>query len=164
VKYAGFSLIECMIYCMVLAILFMTWFHGMVVAHTAFVKKATKTIQLSNVYAAHDMLIRDIRHAPSKSTQWKLCTNTQLIWHQQENDIGWMIHNNTLFRIEGTYDAERQKWCKKKQSVALFDVARISFTKHSMLEYIKSIKCKLVLLNNETIDMQVALRNGVVNG
>ncbi len=163
-KCAGFSLIEAMIYCTVLAILVMTWFHGMITSHVAFARESERITQLSNLYAAQDILRHDIRQASAHVDAWKKQSDSEIIWHVHKADVGWVLQDGVLLRIEGNYDSKQKKWHDKKQSIALFDVSQVSFVKHGDKNYIKSITCQLTLHNKEKIDIHMALCNGTANG
>ncbi len=80
-----------------------------------------------NAYMAHDIFMRDARMSPTRESAWKKITLTELIWHTKDHDIGWIFEHNTLIRIEGQYNRQRQTWRKKTRSIVAQHIASVTF-------------------------------------
>ncbi len=110
------------------------------------------------LYSAFDALAREIKSAPSLKKKWKLISQTCLIWpvNEKKKDRCWSMRNNTLFRAEGIYNAERETW-EKKQSSSVAPITKLCFTPNGT----DRITHIAVMLSDgiTTIEEKIALQN-----
>ncbi|MCX5922020.1 MAG: hypothetical protein NTX86_01700 [Candidatus Dependentiae bacterium] len=123
----GFSLVECVIYCGLFSMMMMVLFNWMIPMHMRLKASSSRIAKLIELYAACDVLTRDIRMASANTDQWKKVTEQELIWHSRGVDIGWSFEKNSLFRSEGTYNASSQSWVKKTKNLIADNVDTVKF-------------------------------------
>lgn len=114
---AGVSIIECLLYIALAAMLIMMTVSWLAHAHARLVANAAQNACIIALCAAQDLLTRDLRFAPSAVNAWKESGPSAYIWHTASSDIGWELRDKQLCRIEGSYDAATQKWGKHHTSV-----------------------------------------------
>ncbi len=119
----GFSLLEFLVYFMLLSFLATTIFSWLAHSHHTLKNRSRQATELLQLYAAHDVLVRDLRAAPALREHWKKIHTKELIWHVGNHDVGWRVEDKKLLRLEGRYDAEKQQWMKKTKSVVADKVA-----------------------------------------
>lgn len=126
-KYNGFTLLEILIY--ILFFSFITLAASMWIARLwqFSMLRSKKQESLITLYCAHDVLIRDLRAAPSDPTQWKATQENCIIWHTKNGDIGWLQDNDQLIRIEGRYNNTKKKWTKKTKSIIAKKINNVQF-------------------------------------
>lgn len=124
----GMTLIECMIYCTLLA-----WM-GMLVAQLGHrYVRLTQSLGnqsklMADVCVAGDLLARDVASAMPQGDSWRLATGSNLIFSVNNRQIGWTVTNNQLVRFVGIYDAASDKWHSYSRSLTLDCVEDVSFT------------------------------------
>lgn len=110
------------------------------------------------LYSAFDALSREIKSAPSLQKEWKSISQSCLIWpvSAKKKDRCWSMRNNTLFRTEGIYNAERETW-SKKQSSSIAPITKLCFT----LNGTDRITHITIMLSDDitTIEEKIALQN-----
>ena len=104
----GFSLLECMIYCFILALISVCWFSAVsqIIGATRSSMTTVYTVQL--LTSASDFLARDLREAPVSLREWHLSTQTHLSWPTAEGLVHWGYENGTLKRSMYLYHTK--KW------------------------------------------------------
>ena len=115
---SGFSLIECMGYCVVIGCVLVTLFSGLIPLMGTTIKIHKSMQQLSCVYTAIDFCVRDLtEHKPidrfhgdgPRSLLWQYTFSGQY--------IEWVLSDDVLMRIEGKYDHIRNRWNEHSKSV-----------------------------------------------
>ena len=77
----GATILEVLIYFSLFTMLVVVLFPWMFQAQARFMQ-CSKNLQTTiDQHCAYDVLLHDIRQAPSDKQQWKLITDTSLIWH-----------------------------------------------------------------------------------
>ena len=123
----GFSLIECMIYCFLFSLLVMMIFSLAINTQIKTTKQSNIAASLIGVHAAQDLFARDIRQAYELSSSWKKINKEELVWHSNGIDIGWEFVQGKLFRIEGAYNMQAQKWTQKIKSLIADKLKQVTF-------------------------------------
>jgi hypothetical protein len=149
-KKVGFSLIECMIYCMVMAITMAFWFHGIAIFNRL-CKHQTKEINLlSSVYSTFDVFVRDLRIAPYDSNLWPLRTHSSFIFkYNASTYIGWEYKDAAMVRYQGSYDCRTHTWLKKTKSLVLTTVQDCSFISSDLDTHIKTMTIAIKLQDKQ---------------
>jgi hypothetical protein len=129
-KQSGFSLIECMIYSTVLAIFITIFFNGITHWIAQLTKQGISTHILYELYAAHDLLIRDLRQAPTDRFEWKKITEEQVVWRGRDIDIGWYVHQGNLYRSSGSFNQSTDQWITHTKSLVARSVSDCKFSAH----------------------------------
>lgn len=127
-KKRGFSVVYFIIYLLCTTILITVAIHWHISVQHIYKKQVNALHLLIDTYLAHDLLIRDLRAAPSDTTAWMQNTETQLIWKVPFEDkaIGWNYQNNELIRTEGTYYPRTEIWHDATTTVILSDIELFS--------------------------------------
>lgn len=135
----GFSLIECMLYCAIVAVIMLLWFNGVASFIRTCTTQANQINSLSAVYSALDVLVRDIRKAPNLASAWPLITDSIFVFEEfhdspesptqtNSSSIGWEYKDKQLLRYQGNYKSNKQEWTKRAKSLVLSDVETCSFS------------------------------------
>lgn len=142
----GFSLIGCMIYCLILATIMMLWFNGVVSYTRLCTTQAHQINTLSTAYSALDVFARDIRNAPHEFAMWPLITDTTFIFKLDESIyIGWEYAQGQLIRYQGNYSSDHMQWLKRTKSLILDSVQNCSFSFNYLNQDIVSIGTNFIL-------------------
>lgn len=116
---AGFSLIELMIYLVLLCMLslfvsrfcvqwYHTFFNGLLLARHC--QQETTALALMQ---------RDIETAPAQATQWYVIEPNVLIVNRDDYTLSWLLQDGILYRAVGNYNVITHTWkTRKKQQVA----------------------------------------------
>lgn len=126
----GYSLIEFMVYLVLLAFFvmltffFVTSFYSHTTSHTKVLK------HIVDITNAKDILLNDIKGALSNSQWWE--DDELLIWRlsASKEDVQWRIVKNKLVRTTGRYNYKTKKWKERVNSTVLYDVDRFSLVAH----------------------------------
>lgn len=143
-KKDGFSLLECMVYCMLIAIVMMVWFTGVASFTRTCTAQADQTNLLSTVYSALDVLVRDVRKAPRNLYAWSLMSNVAFIFKVDDLFIGWEYKDGHLLRYQGNYDHITKQWSKKTKSLVLDNVQQCAFTFNYVNQNMISLEIVLI--------------------
>lgn len=144
-KRAGFSLIECMVYCLLIATIMMLWFNGVASFTRICTAQAYQTNSLSAVYSALDVFARDIRRAPHATYLWPVITDTAFVFTLPDlSNIGWEYRDDQLIRYHGNYNNAKKQWIKKTKSLILDNVQTCSFIFNRLDQEGMSVQIALV--------------------
>lgn len=119
-----------------------------------YTKKQTSYVDLA---AAHDCFIRDVKKAKAEKIFWKKISPDALIFNTGTHDIGWLIKEGNLIRLEGSFNQKKAIWDKKTMSLIVrnIDVAQFEVESDSEVKYISFLfaqageetKSEVVLIN-----------------
>jgi len=139
----GFSLIECMAYCLLFALLMIMLFKFAVAMQVRVAHQSKAGSSLTNISAAHDVFAHDMRQASSHKTFWKKTTLNELIWLEGDKDIGWHFSDNKLFRIEGSYSSSLELWTQKTKSLVADNISSAQFLVLTDTDkrYVTAVQC-----------------------
>jgi type II secretory pathway component PulJ len=121
----GFSLLSFLLYLMLFSIIALFTTH---IITTLLLPSLSATHRCKSLIALHiasDLFVRDIRMMRNKPYAWKKITTHELIWHNNDHDIGWCYTKNRLERREGTYN---KSWKNTKISVVAIGIEQAIFT------------------------------------
>lgn len=151
---AGFSLIECLVYCFLFCMLTVLVFGWVGALQVSLAKKDKESMSDLDIYSSLDLFIRDAMNCPRNAVNWKKITPTQIIWHRASEDIGWNWHDGALYRITGEYNGTT--WINKFQSLVSNTTERIHFSVIQNKNEITS-----VTWNSNIISRRIVLRNRI---
>lgn len=124
---SGFMLIEFLVYLLLFSIITLAA-TGMVarlwIPTMHYTKKQTCRIDLITAY---DCLSYDIKKAKSERKFWKMINPNCLIFPVSEQDVGWLVQNGNLVRIEGTFNMKEGMWSNPVKSLIVKDIQSIAF-------------------------------------
>jgi len=140
----GFSLIECMVYCVIVATIMMLWFNGVASFTRVCTTQAGQINLTSTAYSALDVFVRDIRKAPHNFNEWPLMTDTACVFKLDEYSIGWEYKDGQLFRYQGNYNGSDKQWVKKTKSLVLDALQGCSFAYNRSNQTMVSIEITLM--------------------
>lgn len=123
----GSLLIELGIYLALVAVLGVTAFAWFARSQRQLLRSGQSANGLMQLYSTTDLLIRDLRGSPRNRAAWLRVDNDSIIWRTKKGDFGWYAQGKSLYRIEGSYNQLASKWAKKKGSVAIQNLERITF-------------------------------------
>jgi prepilin-type N-terminal cleavage/methylation domain-containing protein len=125
----GFTLIECLIYLVLIAFIATISISAIKQLWDVCIRSEKKRTLLINMMAAHDVLLHDLQQAPQTKKKWKICDASCLIWrNQNEEDRGWVHEEGSLFRITGIYDSKKKSWQKKSKNLVAPGIQKVQFT------------------------------------
>jgi len=129
--HAGFSLLETMLYCMCLAILAIIWFQFLINTQGKMSKYSNQCNQLTELYGAYDVCLRDLRQAVVCKA-WHTIAHNMLVWQQSDTIwVGLLFEDNKLVRYEGTYNPQKSRWGAHKKSLVADALNNVSFVRKS---------------------------------
>lgn len=149
-KRVGFSLVECMVYVCIMMLLsfFATEFFARnYLQLNSYIKKNNS---LMSLYAAQDALSNDLALADDDEMYWIQKTN-ELICKTIQSDVGWHVHNKTLYRVSGEYDFNRQQWNKKNKALIAPHVTAFSYWLERKNKRVVSVQSNLAVEDMEPI-------------
>jgi hypothetical protein len=124
---------------------------------------ATSQVQLqAALYAAHDVLVRDVLQAPADLTLWYSCSTNNYCWHAQGVDVGWYVIEGALMRLEGAYNRVTHEWIARQRSLMAQGVTTLEL--NEVKGAARALECVLqgrVGKHSERIARTVYVRNGV---
>jgi hypothetical protein len=117
----------------------MTWFHVLITMQYQIGQQSVICTRLTELYAAHDVCVRDLRSAPKQKDQWYMYNDTCLVWHTGTTFIGWDIKPDRILRYEGTYNSKDNTWHTYKKSIVTEHIDKSHFSISSNEEVIHAI-------------------------
>ncbi len=123
----GFTLLELLLYILFFAFIALVTASFIVRLWQSSAHRNKKQEMLITLYTAHDMLLRDIHHAPADRKQWKEIQKECIIWHEKQGDVGWKREGEQLVRIEGRYHKKKNLWSKQTKNLIVKHVDEVKF-------------------------------------
>jgi type II secretory pathway pseudopilin PulG len=158
----GFSLIESLIYCCIMAIL------GVLVAQF-FVKQSRFYMymrmsqqRIMMLYAAQDLLVQDLQRADSSAEQWDTRYEHLLICGMGIDSYGWILKNTKLYRITGQYNFNTHSWHNKSTTLVADHITHFGYALvRSPDDTIMAVQTKLAIADQpDIVESSIALFNG----
>jgi len=156
---SGSTLIEMMIYLTLFSLLIALIVPYVIHSHIQLIKWDNKLQKMVDHFCMSDVLMHDLRSAPSEKKQWKYISDTMLIWHMQDEDIGWLVKDSKLIRVQGKYSQALDRWTKRQSNVVLHNVHKLLFTLHKSSTYIQNVSYRIVLSDQKTLKRTIYLNN-----
>ncbi len=124
-KNAGFSLIECLIYCAIACFLSMMAFTFFNRTFTSAMTFSRNQQEIVSAWSAQHLLRKDLQAALGSSLVWN--ESAGLVCKISQECVGWQMRNGMLYRIKGDYNFSTREWVKRSsaliaQKVTQFDV------------------------------------------
>lgn len=141
----GTTLMELIVYISLVALvgtIGFTWFYQ---TQRQFLATSDSNKGLMQLYSALDLLVRDLRTAPMQQHAWIKQEAETLLWSTVHGHVAWFKQGSSLYRIEGNYDLHKDRWLKKKKSVALQNLDSIAFHVNKSLDGVTSVDVALTL-------------------
>ena len=165
----GFLLLSFLLYLLLFTLLTGLCFNWALTSFTTYTLRARRSMAVTNAYIAHDLFIRDIYMAPLNIKEWKKISSSEIIWHYNNQDIGWCHKNKKLIRSEGYYNKQTDRWHKKINSIAAQHINSLIFTVKKQLIsdrlIIKNITVECVIGDQEhthTLTHFIVLKNRII--
>ncbi len=136
-KKKGFSLLSFLLYLMLFSLMTLFLCHiivSLVIPSLSSIRRCQSVIAL---HITSDLFVRDVKAID----HWKVMQPHELIWHADDQDIGWYCTDNCLKRNTGTYD---QEWKHKTTSIVAAGVKKVIFTAEKVQDQIIGIEMKLM--------------------
>ncbi len=105
-----------------------------------------------------DLLLNDLEQAPAEPAQWKYTNHAGAIWHLAEKDIGWLLRNHNLYRLEGNFSGK--SWLSKTTSLVATNIDEFRVLPYVHDGFIKTIDCSFKA-SNKSWQGTIELINGV---
>ena len=126
-KKKGFLLLSFLLYLLLYILLTTLCFDWVLASFTTYTLRARRNAVVINAYTAHGLFIRDIHMAPLDVKEWKKISSSEVIWHYNNQDIGWCHKDKKLIRSEGHYNKQSDTWHKKINSIAAQHINTLTF-------------------------------------
>ena len=165
----GFLLLSFLLYLLLFTLLTLLCFDWALTSFTTYTLRTRRSMAVTNAYIAHDLFIRDIHMAPLDIKEWKKISSSEIIWHYNNQDIGWCHKNKKLIRSEGYYNKQADRWHKKINSIAAQHINTLTFTVNKQLVsdqfIIKNITVECTITGQgpiHTLTNIIALKNRII--
>ncbi len=168
-KKKGFLLLSFLLYLLLFTLLTLLCFNWALTSFTTYTLRTRRSMAVTNAYIAHDLFIRDIHMAPLDIKEWKKISSSEIIWHYNNQDIGWCHKNKKLIRSEGYYNKQANRWHKKINSIAAQYINTLTFVVNKQLVsdqlIIKDITVECTITGQgpiHTLTNIIALKNRII--
>ena len=141
--HAGISLVECIIYCVLWAVLSVLVFSFFSMHSQKFLNVTHQGQAYMLLYSTSSLLERTISMANPALAYWD--TTQGLIFRTSKGDIGWNIKDQKLYQTVGTYDFIRHHWTKKSATLIAMHVTKFNYQPIIHHDYIKSVSASIAL-------------------
>jgi len=132
-KKRGFLLLSFLLYLLLFTLLTTLCFDWALTSFTTYTLRARRNMIVVDAYIAHDLFARDVHMAPLDIKEWKKISSSEIIWHYNNQDIGWCYKDKKLIRSEGHYNKQSNTWHKKINSIAAQHINTLTFTVNKQL-------------------------------
>lgn len=157
---AGFLLLEFLVYMALTASILLCsayWVTGIYARTLTVLRQGSKH---TAVYAATDLLIRDLRQAPADSRYWKKVSENQYVWTQDAVDVGWSINKGTLIRTQGAYNAAADTWHDAHKSIIASNIESLHIAVSANTRLCACAQVTLTPKTDTPVVLSVALHEG----
>lgn len=163
VKQGGFTLIEFLIYLMLL--MWLGFLASEFVLHTLTnVSQSNKALQAqANILLGFDCLIHEIRSVAPDTIQ--NMAGNYLAWHAPQGDVCWCVEKGCLVRIVGAFDTTTGQWGKKNKAILAPQVTSLQVEPIVGARRVKGVRCALCYTVHERpyeIKQTIMFRNKVL--
>lgn len=122
---AGFSLIECLLYCSITALLGILVFSFFMRQHTAFSSFIEGNEHITQGYMCVSLMAADIKAADSIQSAWIESAN-ELTWRTTQGWISWRWKEDKVYRSKGNYNTASSSWDTKSTALVARNMKIIS--------------------------------------
>jgi len=168
-KKRGFLLLSFLLYLLLFTLLATLCFDWVLTSFTTYTLRARRNAVIINAHTALDLFIRDVHMAPLDVKEWKKISSSEIIWHHNNQDIGWCHKNKKLIRSEGHYSKQSDTWHKKINSIAVQHINTLIFIVKEQLTsnrlIIKNITVECTIADQgstHTLTNVIALKNRII--
>jgi len=123
----GFTLIECMVYIVVLSIIVLLFFSGTLHLYRVIRISARSNSCMLSLYSAGDTFARDIRLRPPFKNHIEYSANGIIWYYQDSRAIGWFLKDEALVRVEGIYTLGTGTWSDHTKSIICKPITTVRF-------------------------------------
>jgi len=168
-KKEGFLLLSFLLYLLLFTLLTTLCFDWALASFTTYTLRARRNAIVINAYIANDLFIRDVHMAPLDIKEWKKISPSEIIWHYNNQDIGWCYKDKKLIRSEGHYNKQLGTWYKRINSIAAQHINTLTFTVKKQLisdrPIIKNITVECIIADQgytHTLTDIITLKNRII--
>jgi hypothetical protein len=106
----GYLALEFSVYFFLTVLMVMLTLEWAVAYYAQCTARVTQNVQEQEISGAHSVLERDLYQACHYVQNWKKISGHECIWTVQDKDIGWCIKDQSLVRMQGSYNAHAGRW------------------------------------------------------
>ena len=126
-KVMGFSMAEFLLYVCIMTIIMATVTRALVYDYLRSRAALASLHEFCMLSTASDVWVDDMCQASDKKTNWHQSDTQTLIVRCGTRDVSWVLKENTLLRIAGVYDGNKQQWVKKTTSLMATGIRACTF-------------------------------------
>lgn len=160
IRYAkGFSLIECLVYCVIasiLSIMVFTFFNQTITKIHIF---SVQEQEIVGQWSAQQLLRKDIQMANSQLSDWDILEKA-FVCKIGTRCVGWQLKNGSLYRFKGDYDFLSHQWQKKSTALVIRNLHDFALAIQQNQRLIEAITYTLQF-NKVAINKKVFFMNGL---
>lgn len=151
----GFTLIECIVYVTICAFfsLLVFKFYALVSIHCAKIKKAIEVRSLLDM--VQDRMRRDILQA-SADVKYSASMAHELVLQLRDQNIGWRLEKERLYRIVGIYDFEHKAWKTSAKTIVAMPINSFATELIMIQGMLRGVKVNIIA---KSLDMAIEYRN-----
>lgn len=123
----GSSLIELLLYTLLLSFLGLLLFQGGLTLQSRIRGADKKSVVRIGMYAALDVFTRDVREAPAAITAWHALESARISWRTERHEIAWYVAQGCLYRMQKNYTVRMKTREKPVVSLVAQGIALFSF-------------------------------------
>ena len=161
----GFTLIELVIYMLLFSVLGLLVFSWNSTIGSFFDAQGRIERMIVEEDVALDVIRRDIMSAHPLPLLWhqEAATFGKEVLNGDTYAVGYSIHDDTLYRSDGTYDFMARRWLKKTTQVMTKNIRSIQMVTYRLQGVVIAVKVLVTRAEGgETISLLVELRNRMV--
>lgn len=142
----GFSLIELMIYLMLLCMLSLFVSRFCINWYRTFFTELVAARHMQQAVTALTLMQHDLEMAPAQQHEWYVMEPNLLIVNTQNYTLGWLVQDGTLYRAVGNYNSKTNSWKTRKKQQAAKGIAQFNTTvnRHEPTQSIISVTVQLI--------------------
>lgn len=165
--FAGFSLIEFMVYLIAFSCIITVALHALVGITQKARSNSLNVHKTMQLFTALDCMAFELAQAPAAKNKWYKTENQECIWHSNlhKKDISYCCVDKKLVRIRGVYSMQKNSWLSKVSTTivdaldsCLFDY---EWSALPLSNRLKSVQCDLVTKSCST-KRKICLNNGYI--
>lgn len=121
----GFSLLSFLLYLVLFSVVTLCMCHVITMLIIPAFSSLRRTQSIIALHVATDVFARDMQNIKNSVDTWNVMLPHELIWQQDDHNIGWRFHQDRLERREGVY---KKGWQESKKSIIARGVLSAVFT------------------------------------
>jgi len=164
-KSVGMTLIECMIYLVILSWLILLVVQGGYQYMYVLKRLNQRTVMTADFCITTDILARDLSHATAENPLVRTENDHLIFMVAPDHMIGWELIDGAFVRYDGIYDIAQKQWSSATRSRVLdgltrFTVRLESIDQQSQIYALKIILIGLIDKRESSFERTIFLPNG----